>query len=513
MIAHLAEIHIPQDLERYADEIHVRAMMMQSHLDNAAMALFVIKDMTQKKIGVPLDGDEEENDQSNQFFQKANTLISQIRSAKVIAGKAVHLLEELKSRSLTLNRSTSSVVELAEKSTSDLLSGIASNALSLFQGLTDDERNSAINYQEVDSYIHAANSTPLTHLSDQVHSVMLQVQAFHALTASLNQTIEFPSPPPPPPWQLLAQNIRSASGLSEKYEVESVKLREELSDKNTALALKDKTLEEMGVNIEVLEKRIGESGGRRERVRDLEGVVSKAQAQEQEMAAKITRLQQDLKETELERENWKKSAHIAPSPANGRVRSGGAEETTSETSLREIAALKTEIQTLQASIRHLRSLSHSQAISEAHSYLTTPLVSPPPAPTNLQMEAKDVLKEMLAMTTRSDRNVMTLKRVDPSQRLKWKPAKETSSWRVKRQREEWEEWKRWRDEVVRKDADLRREEGKRMDGKGQVRKAIANVQLRLPDSSTGQKDGIAQVKIIGPSEWEDLERNLGIALR
>ena len=514
MIAHLAEIHIPQDLERYADDVHAKATMMQSHLENAAMALSVIKLMAQKKIGMPWDGDEEEDDQSNQFFQKADALVSQIRSAKVIAGKAIHSLEGLKSRSLTLNKSTSSAIELAEKSASDLASGTFSSGLSLFRALTDDERDSNVTYREVGRYIYVGDSTPFAHFSDQLRSVMLQVQAFHNLTTSLNQTIEFPSPVSPPPWELLAQNIRSASGLSAKYEAESARLKKELSESNTALALKDKILEELSVNIEVLEKRIGESGGRRERVRDLEGLLGNAQVQEREMAAKITRLQQELKDLEMERETWKRSAPIEQSPAAGRVPSGNVVEPASETSLREIALLKTEIQALQSSIRYLRSSSHSHTLSKAHSYLTTPLMPSLPTPTNLQIEAKDVLKEMLGLTTRSDRNVVKLQRADQSERLKWKPVRETSNWKFRRQREEWEEWKEWRDEVVRKDADLRREEGRRIDGKKkQVGRSLAKVQLQLPNLNNGQKGGNEEVKIIRPSEWEELERNLGIAAR
>jgi hypothetical protein len=40
----------------------------------------------------------------------------------------------------------------------------------------------------------------------------------------------------------------------------------------------------------------------------------------------------------------------------------------------------------------------------------------------------------------------------PENKLAWRPAKESSRWKVESRREEWEAWRGWRRDVVRKAA-------------------------------------------------------------
>src|SRR6266536_2364144 len=97
LLSHLAETCKPSSLEAHADDIHMRALLMQTCLDNTGAALTHLNGLVRSKLPVS-DGDEE----SSYFAQRLDSLATQTRSAKVVAGKIVRSLEELISSSLTL---------------------------------------------------------------------------------------------------------------------------------------------------------------------------------------------------------------------------------------------------------------------------------------------------------------------------------------------------------------------------------------------------------------------------
>ena len=511
-MTHLVELHISNGLGQYADEIQTRALMMQSHLENTAIALSYIKSMSESKVA-SVDHENQDDEEPHDLMRKADSLITQTRSAKVIVSKAIRQLQELKARALTLEPSTLPSIELMQESTSDLASSTRKIGISIYQILHEEGRNIPPTYEEI-GLVVSSGTVPFSSLSPKISSVSTQMQNFFTLTSSLNHAIEFPSPSPNPPWSLLAQNIKAESSFSATRESEISKLRGEMAEKNTALAIRDKTVEELGVKIEVLEKRVGDSGGRREKVRELEGIVDAAKAKEKDFISHVTRLQQNLRELESERETWKKPVPT-PNSASSKGRSLEIPSASTPASIQEIASLKSEIQDLQSAIRHLRSVSRSNKISEDLAFLSTPLSSSrKPSPTYLQSEARDVFKELLHIVTRSDNQTVELKPRKLEDRLKWRPARETTAWKVGRQREEWEKWKEWRDDV-RMRIQLEEKQG--------IRKLQARARREARDEGAsdimasieggfqaGGKMGRTEVMITNPREWEEVERMLAI---
>lgn len=510
---HLAELHIGEGLEQYADEIHMRALMMQSNLDNTAIAISHIKNIAHARLTT--DNEETQEDQeTSEFFRKTDALVMQIRSAKVIAGKATGQLDELKTCSLTLDPSTKTVIEQVQHSTSNLAASTLKTCSPIFKLLQEEDQNTPFTYLEFSQSISSSKTPPLSSLSPQVHSVTNQLQAFQNLSNSLTQTVEVPSSPPPPPWQLLAQNIRAASATSASHEIEVGRLRDEMAEKNAALALREKEAEEMSVKVEVLAKRVGESGGRREKVRELEIAAEAARVKEQDLLSRLAHLQRNLRELETEREAWKKSPQHQPLPMG----QSSANADNSPSSLHQIQALKSEIAALQTSVGYFRTVSHNYTLSSSLSFLSAPLVAPPPAPrTTLRSEAVDVLREMLHLTTRSENQIVSLKPVPSEDRLKWRPMRETSRWLVGRQMEEWQTWKEWKNSVTGKAtregiarARERRTKEMKMDtamgGGVKADEAIAIAQTR-----TRVKAGAGgEVRVVSPGDWEDMGRLLGI---
>lgn len=528
LMTHLSEVHISDGLERFADDIYMRALMMQSHLESAAAALSHVKSMSRAKIVDVISDKIEDDEEPPEFLQKVDFLISQSRSAKVITSKAIRELEELKSRSLTLDPSTLPVIEQSQSLTSDFALSARAIGNSIFKLLNEEGRTMPLSYQEI-SFSVSSDNLPFSDLSKKLHTTITHLQTFYGLTSSLTQTIEFISAPSPPPWELLAQNLRAATSTSASHKTDIMRLKDEILERNTALAMKEKVAEEMSVKVEVLEKRVGESGGRRERVRELEGVVSTAKAKEKDLTATLTRLQHDLRDLEAERDTWTKSSNTSqPLQSDDGSRHNDTTrvvETTSESSLRQIADLKSEIQSLQSTIRYFRSASYETQLSGSLAFLSTPITPPSrPNPSLLQQEAQDVLKEMLTLVTRPENKIVQLQDIPRAQRLKWTPARETSGWKVKRQREEWEGWREWMDEVSKRGLIAQKEAERRFGVRngadkveGAVTKAkgdtLASVQFRLPEiDEDGHKMGreVREVRIVKPEEWEEVQEVLGV---
>ena len=502
LMSHLAEIHIAEDLTHYADEVNMKATLMHSYLENSATALSYIKSVTEAKISPASNESDEVNPDHEQFVRKIDALISQTRSAKVISSKAIRHLQDLKSRSLTLEPSTFNVVETAQNATSEFSSSSRVAGLSVGQ-LLSETQDTPVTYGVL------LDQTPFTSLAAKLHSTTGQLQTFYNLTNSLTQTVEFPSPPPPPPWKLLAQNARASTTDIVARELEFARLKDEVAETNTTLAMKEKLVEELGVKGEVLEKRVREFSGRKEKIRELETVVETAVLKEKELLGKLTSLQNELRSLEAEREKWK---HFSQTAAPTSQLGQDTAATTSAASLRQIDNLKAEIKALQSSIRYLRSASYNHTLASTHKFISEPLVPAQPLPSHIQTEAKDVLKEMLNLVSQPTSQVLRLQPRDKAERLRWRPVQETSNWKVQNQREEWEEWREWRDGVAQKYATKNKEKERRREARSKnparEREPLASIQVQLPG-----KKGVGQgIKIVRPGEWDDLEEALGLRM-
>ena len=503
LMGHLAEIHISETLEHYADDVYMRALMMQSYLENAATALSHIKSVAEDRLPAPQDDDGEEMANYDEYMRKVDSLISQARSAKIVSGKSIRHLEDMRSRSLTLEPSTLSTVENSQNATSELASAVRSAGVSILKVLVDETHTEPLQY----NMLRSLANTSFSSLNIKLQGATNALQAFSNLTSSLTQTVELPSPAPPAPWKTIAQNIKASTADMLARETELGRLKDEVTEKNTTLAMREKMIDEMGVKVEVLERRVGESGGRREKVRELEASVEAAKVKEKDLQEKLDQLQHELRSLEAEREKWKSAPQIAPhTPQPGQV---AVQSVASEASRRLIDALKAEIRALQSAVRFLRAASHAQTLSKAHAFLSMPIAPIEPQVPNTEAEAKDVLKEMLGLVSKSENQTVKLQPRDTANRLRWRPAKETSTWKVQKLKEDWEEWREWRNSVAARVSHAKRENA-RMQGvkaRGALRdQSLASVQMRLPTKF----DGDRHVTIVKADEWEQIERRLGL---
>lgn len=450
LISHLVEVHIKDSLEHHADDVHARGLMMQSQLESTLIALSHTKDVIEAQVSEAESREEEADPDSQEWIRRSGSLVSQMRSARMIMGKAVRQLDDLQSRSLTLDKSALTIIEQSQTSIGDVSESARSFGHSITSLLGEEGQSDTTGARELLSAM-ASLHTPVSSLSNKLQTVTTNLQAFHNLMSSLNHIVEFSAASYPPPWQLLAEQLANETTTLASYETDISRLNEEIRDKSTMLALRDKTLEELHVKLETLDKRAAESGSRRERVRDLEKVVEAAKERELELINAVNRLRAERNDLRTQRDSLASQAGGTQGSSTATDIPAGSGETTSQLSLSRISSLESEIRTLQAAIRHLRSTSYTHTISSAWDFLGKPLV-PQPTPQHQrvklrQSEAKGVVSELLRLVTDPANGVVRLKERPKGERLGWRPARETCSWQVGRAKEEWEEWREWRDDL------------------------------------------------------------------
>ncbi|KAL8667370.1 MAG: hypothetical protein Q9168_007262 [Polycauliona sp. 1 TL-2023] len=491
LMTHLAEVHITDSIERYADDIHARALVMQGQLESTLMAFTHTKAITEAEIQMASTEAAEEDPDAIELNRRSEVLLSQMRSARGIAGKAVRQLGDMQSRSLTLDRAALPSIEQSQVSVAALADDTLSLGRSIATIMSGESRSGSI---DANTLASALGSSPVSFssLASKMQNATSNLQTFHGLTANLNHTVESTPPSQPPPWQLLATKLASETITSAMHELEVSRLADESREKSTALALRNKAVEELNVKLETLEKRASESGGRRERVRELENVVEAAKQRDIELSNTVNRLRAERDELRSQRQSWtSKSAGPPDDTSTATNAHAGAGPASSEASLLRIAALESEILTLEAAVRHFRSTSYAHNLASAHDFLKEPLI-PRPSPEQQrarlkQSEAKSIVGELLRLTIDPANGLPRLRERKKEERLGWRPVRETCRWQVGQAKEEWEEWREWRDDFV----------GVRRDGGGVGKKASRlKTDSRFADVGIG-KDVVGSVRIVG----------------
>jgi dynactin 1 len=512
LMSHLAEVHISSDLQSYADDVHMRALVMQSHLENTATAMGIARGLVQSTL--PSQGEEDE--MAEEFAKKAEALISQARSAKVIVGKTVRSLEDLKSRSLSVLPDTVEAFQKCEVASEELVIFSRTAGEQLFTLLHEEGRVEPFNYSEVQSAIsRAANTTFGSSETDLFSTALKRLQALTAslsdlaaITSDLESTQEFERAPAP--WVLRSQDLHNSKTISVDTEEELRRLKDELHERARTIALRDKTLEDSAVAIETLTHRVGDATKNKERITELEKKLEEALAKEAELTKVMETQTKDLSTMEEEREKWRKVAEEAK--ALGEVSAGSKEgQERAVATAREMEALQSEIKSLQSAIRFLREDNSRTRLAEKENldWLEQPLVKKKSEREQkrqmVKKEGEDVLNALLTLVDGAE--VFDLSQL-PQDKLAWRPVKSTPQYHVAKQNEDWETWSQWREEVTKKGKVLleREHAANKMSARKKAPWA-AKVGLNVPQ---WEKVGMGgEVEIVEPVEFEGFRAGLG----
>ncbi|KAK4133079.1 hypothetical protein BT67DRAFT_423812 [Trichocladium antarcticum] len=533
LMTHLGEVHISNDLESFADDIHMRALLMQSHLESAAVAFATARAMVRR--AVPPSSDEDELGQY--FAKKAEGVVAQTRSTKVIAGKTVRALEDLKSRSLSLTPDTLGAFEQCEVATGELADMARRIGLDLHRLVREEGRTEPHTYVDVQTCVqntamHSFSSSEADLFStylNKLRVVTAQISDLAAVSTDLGQTQEFERSTAP--WILRSQELKTLKNVPVDTEAEVRRLKDEVNDARRAMAVRDEDFSTAQVKIETLESRMRDAKAKTSRISELEAQITLAHDQIATLSENMAKQDRELKTLELDRDKWKTLASSSSSSSTGRAASGGAagsgeagaraNQERAVATAREMDALKADMAALQAAVRFLREDSRRARLAQQAEldWLAAPLVAkPPPSPSPaaaeqrrvamLASEGRAVLAELVDLAAAA--TVFDLGTLPRGNRAGWKPARSTPQYHAARQAEEWAEWKGWADEVARKGRALAGRPGAAAAaGASGKRPAAARLQIRLPGGDGGKRVG-GEVQIVGSREWEGLQGRFAV---
>lgn len=516
LMSHLAEVHLPEDTAGLAGELHMKAVMIQSHLDSAAISVTTIRALVERAVKP-----EEADDEMAQLVSRTlENVIMQTRSTKVIAGKTVRAVEDLKTRSLSLSPQTKSFFEQAETDGAEVatLSRKIGSALHAF--LTQDEgRTEPFSYTDIQNTIHQAvlDATSMSE-SDIFSTYLSKLRALTAettdlvgLSSDLEQTQEFDVSPAP--WKLRSQELKAMKTVPVDAEEELRKVKDEYSEARRTITQRDEHLSTAVLKIETLESRMRDAQANIEKIENLSAQLDSADQQVTSLKEDIEKQDRELKSLELERDKWKKVASDSRAFADGADAAGmKAGKERAVATAREMEALKKDIESLQSAVRYLREDNRRARLPEQqkHHWLAEPLKKPASVVEQrkalLVAEGRDVLGELVKMAAAS--SVFDLASL-PADRLSWRPAKTTPQFQAAKLNEDYAAWKSWNASVMRKSRSLRSTPPTTTPTDGERRKpgpVAARLQIRLPGDGTqkvGQRRG--QVQVVGSREWEALQ--------
>lgn len=313
LMSHLAEVHIPPGLASYADEVHMRTLVMQSHLESAAAAIAAAKTMVQTIVSGQGDDDE----LAQHFARKTEAVITNTRSAKVTIGKAVRALEDLKTRSLSLTPDTIQTFDQCETATEELAKFARHIGDDLYVLLHEEGRAEPFTYLEVQSTVHrtttnlfaSSESDLFSTYSNKLRTLTTSLMDLAAMASDLEMTQEFERASAP--WFLRSQELKSSKIVPVDAEEEIRRLKDDNHERARLIAMKDQTLEEASVKIELLESRMRDATKKNERINELEKKIEDAKKREAELAESIESQNKELTTLEADREKWKKVAEDA----------------------------------------------------------------------------------------------------------------------------------------------------------------------------------------------------------
>ncbi|KAK0766885.1 hypothetical protein N5P37_000614 [Trichoderma harzianum] len=520
LMSHLGEVHISSGIAAFADDIHMRALIVQSHLDSATVAFNVIRSMVQRAIPAAV----EEDELAQHFAKKIDLAITQTRSTKVFAGKAVRALEDLKARSLSLGEDTKGAFEQCETLTQELARLTRDIGLGIHKLLTHDEgRNEPFTYSEVNDVVRqAVLESTQTNESDLFSSYLNklkvateQISDLASLAADLDQTHDYDVSPSP--WRLRAQELRILKTVPVDTEEELRRLKAEHNEVRRTIAQRDEHLSTAVLKIETLESRMRDAQANVERIGSLQSELEEVNGHVTSLKEDIEKQDRELKNLESERDKWKKIASDSRAYADGADAADmKAGQERAVATAREMDALKKDIESLQAAVRYLRDDNRRARMKEQQDYewLSEPLKKEPSSEQQRKAlvvaEGKDVLGELLKMATSA--TVFDLSAA-PKQKLAWRPARTTPQYHAAKQTEELEAWRTWQESVLKKTDMLFAQDrsisiGREKQQAGTKREAAARLRIRLPrDAAQGKLTTYSgdSVQIVGSQEWDALQ--------
>jgi len=458
VIQHLAEIHLKDSSphESMAGLV-LHARLIHGYLQNISLSSSHIKAL----LTSIAQESEDDSDNIQEFTAILDKCLYQTRGAPVVANKIIRALQELMERSMAFPSATKQLFQQCEHAASDSAIYVRMLGQHLRKAIENARASDT-------SVVQAASSTtstfsmengkvlssdnPFSALSDQLRLLTTQLSTIQSLTSDLTNTAEFD--PPKAPWALRAAQLHAAKQAQSDATAEIVRLRNSLSSQTMHLRLREQTLEEQSIKIELLESRMRDNVSKAARISELETLLENNQAETISVQSALDASVQDLAAAKGERDEFKRFADTR----KALNQNGAGTNDRSSANAGDLLSLRREIEGLQGAVRYLREDNwRARPFEKDWEWLTEPLDKNAPDPNRVEREqaakeADDVFSGLLDLVAGA--KVVDLSTLPKENRLAWRPAKEKASWQVARHAEEWEKWVSKRDEALRRGTEI-----------------------------------------------------------
>jgi dynactin 1 len=465
VMTHLSSLHLRESLPEHADELIMKTMLLQSQLESATSALTVTKSLLESNVPNATDGeDDDEDDEAASdtalLFSRLKSIIEQVRSAKVVSVKTYRALADLKSSSLTLDASFSGNFEGAAAICASVMAYVCQSGAGLQELFGEEGRAEPFTTSEVASILARAASNvfstsdteagPYASLNSQLRELSTLLGDLTSLPTDLDNTVEFERAPEP--WVARADEIKRTKITSVDTEAELVRTLESVRERDTTIKQKEKELEEQSIRIEMLEARMKEASKRSAKIAELERALRDAKDNESkarkdialarhEAQQDIDRVREEMARLADERAKSGKSNVEVDNDAMG----AGTKFKLKRNEWKS-AGMESAIRFLREDNIRLRQPAPDApaSIAKTHKWLYEPLM-PPVKTKQRAVVGSKVAEQMLELVLGS--SPVDLTKI-PENKLAWKPARESSRWKVEKGKEEWADWKAWAGSVV-----------------------------------------------------------------
>ncbi|KAJ9631207.1 hypothetical protein H2204_008292 [Knufia peltigerae] len=475
ILVDMAEKLLSDSLETKAMELLANASMTEMYTDSVAHQAQVLAKAVQARLG----GSTADDESALTFEKRVDQLGIKARTVKYTSGKLLHTLDDLRARSMCLGEPMWHSFAEAEHVASTLSQLTQHIGHAVMEELNKDERDEPLSYatlvdamskfidkERPASTVQVDSQDVFDILAKHLSALQTTIDDLHTKSADLSGAIEFEKGPAP--WALRAKEVKAQKVLSQDMQEEMARLKSRIQEQTIRISEKDRQLEEQQVKVELLESRARETKIKDDGVKAMKEEIEKLRAESAAASQSLRQLEADhralLENRESDKLELDAMKQRAPADSQG-ILTGPVDETTSLQFKAEVELLKTEIVSLQASVRFLK-FENTQLrvpVDEAgleaieHGWLDPNQLKPKRGgdkTMELRTGSKDVLASLIHLAKASKPIKLVARtssdQADTSRASTWRSQSTTTLYQVLQRKEELERWNEMKDDLIKR---------------------------------------------------------------
>ena len=476
ILVDMSEKLLSDSLANKATELIASISMVENCSDNIASQTQILNQAVQARLGSP----KEDDDDSMQFEKNTDQLGIKARTIKYVSGKIIHALNDLRARSMCLDESIWSSFANTEACADKLSQLIRQVGAAVLNELNKIELDDTLSYsrliglmtstlssaQQADKAQAEYSGDVFEILFKQLQALQTKVDDLNTKSGDISSSSEFERQVAP--WIVRAKEVKAQKAMSQDLQEEMARLKLRIQEQTIRISEKDKELEEQQVKVELLESRAKETKVKDEGVKEMKDEINKLRQENATGTESLQRLKAEY-QTLLESRD-KQKLELEATKQKGiqdgqGVALGPVDESTSLRLKAEADQLRTEIISLQAAVRFLKTENRQLRVpvgdiarnAAERAWLDPSHLKPAPKDDKteqIRVESKEVFAHLLQLAKTAKPIKLRAPSVDGhntnAPRSTWRAQTETTLYKVLRQKEELERWNEKKDDLLKR---------------------------------------------------------------